>query len=114
MSQLAVSQNGLAFRADRPNTDRMNTNSISRRRFAQMLGAGAALSFVRPAHSLAKAQTATLSKPSSTGIVRLSANENPYGPSPKALKEMNDSFGVACRYPFEQNDLLIDKVAKLN
>jgi histidinol-phosphate aminotransferase len=46
--------------------------------------------------------------------VRLSANENPYGPSPKALKAMTDSFTLACRYPDEHNNVLIDKLAKLN
>jgi histidinol-phosphate aminotransferase len=47
-------------------------------------------------------------------IVRLSANENPYGPSPKALEAITNSFGLACRYPDEHNNVLIDKLAKLN
>jgi histidinol-phosphate aminotransferase len=46
--------------------------------------------------------------------VRLSANENPYGPSPKAHQAMTNSFDMCCRYPDEQNDLLIDKLARLN
>ena len=46
--------------------------------------------------------------------MRLSANENPYGPSPKAFQAMTDSFGLACRYPDEHNNVLIDKLAKLN
>jgi len=46
--------------------------------------------------------------------VRLSANENPYGPSPKAFQAITDSFGLACRYPDEHNNVLIDKLAKLN
>src|SRR5207253_2514220 len=40
--------------------------------------------------------------------------ENPYGPCPKALQAMTDSFGLACRYPDEHNNVLIDKLAKLN
>ena len=47
-------------------------------------------------------------------IVRLSANENPYGPSPKAFQAITDSFALACRYPDEHNNVLIDKLAKLN
>src|SRR5438876_6757794 len=89
----------------------MNTNSISRRKFAQLLGAGAACAVVKPAFSLAVESAA---RSTSTGVVRLSSNENPYGPSPKALKAMTDSFGLSCRYPDEQNDLLIDALAKLN
>ena len=46
--------------------------------------------------------------------VRLSSNENPYGPSPKALKAMHDAFGLACRYPDEHAEELIDALAKMN
>ena len=88
---------------------------VSRRRFAQLLGAGAVLSVARPALSFAKPVVAAPGRvPATSGVVRLSSNENPYGPSPKALKAMNDVFNLACRYPDEHNDLLIDAVAKLN
>jgi histidinol-phosphate aminotransferase len=88
---------------------------VSRRRFAQLLGAGAVLSVARPALSFAKPVVAAPPHvPATSSVVRLSSNENPYGPSPKALKAMNDVFNLACRYPDEHNDLLIDAVAKLN
>jgi histidinol-phosphate aminotransferase len=89
----------------------MNTISISRRHFAQLLGAGATAALVRPAFVFAKQPehaTAT------SDVVRLSANENPYGPSPKALKAMSDAFDLASRYPDEHNNVLIDKLAKIN
>src|SRR5207245_3106878 len=86
----------------------MNTISISRRRFAQLLGAGAATAVIRPAFSFA---TEPVPKSTVQGIVRLSANENPYGPSPKALRAMNDAFNLSCRYPDEHNDVLIDALA---
>ena len=93
----------------------MNTMSISRRKFAQLLGAGAAVAVVRPPLSFAKrTQSIATFLPSGNGIVRLSANENPYGPSPMALKAMTDSFGLSCRYPDEHNGVLIDQLAKLN
>ena len=93
----------------------MNTISVSRRKFAQLLGAGAAAALVRPAFSSAKPTqpNATFSTAGGT-IVRLSANENPRGPSPNALKAMTNSLGLSCRYPDEHNDVLIDKLAKLN
>ena len=88
---------------------------VSRRRFAQLLGVGAVLSVTRPALSFAKPVVAAPPHVAVTsGVVRLSSNENPYGPSPKALKAMNDVFNLACRYPDEHNDLLIDAIAKLN
>src|SRR6266513_2708364 len=89
----------------------MNTIFISRRKFAQLLGAGAAAAVVRPTFSFA---TEPVPKSMVQGVVRLSANENPYGPSPKALKAMNDAFNLSCRYPDEHNDMLIDALAKLN
>jgi histidinol-phosphate aminotransferase len=89
----------------------MNTISISRRRFAQLLGAGAAAAILRPTISSA---TKSGEGSPSAGIVRLSANENPYGPSPKALEAMTDSFDLACRYPDEHNNVLIEKLATLN
>src|SRR5207302_8655462 len=49
-----------------------------------------------------------------TGIVRLSANENPYGPSAKAHEAMKNAHPASNRYPDEANDVLIDKIAKIN
>src|SRR5207253_11278306 len=93
----------------------MNTMSISRRKFAQLLGISAATVVVRPPVSFAKpTQSVTTPLAEDGGIVRLSANENPYGPSSKALEAMTDSSGLACRYPDEHNNVLIDKLAKLN
>ena len=89
----------------------MNTISISRRKFAHLLAAGAAVAVVRPSISFA-------SQPEHAagiaGIVRLSANENPYGPSLKAHQAMQNSFDVCCRYPDEQNAVLIGKLANIN
>jgi histidinol-phosphate aminotransferase len=94
---------------------KMNTMSVSRRKFAQLLGAGAAAVVVRPSLSFAKpTQSVNTPLTQAGGIVRLSANENPYGPCPKALQAITDSFGLACRYPDEHNNVLIDKLAKLN
>ena len=92
----------------------MNTISISRRDFARLLGAGAAAAVVRPPISFAKPTQSVSTLLAEGDIVRLSANENPYGPSPKALQAMTDSFPLACRYPDEHNNVLIDKLAKLN
>src|SRR5438093_1280242 len=89
----------------------MNRISISRRKFAQLLGAGAACAVVKPVFSLA---TEPVAESATRSVVRLSSNENPYGPSPKALKAMTDAFGLACRYPDEHADLLVEALAKLN
>ena len=92
----------------------MNTISISRRDFARLLSAGAAAAVVGPRVSFAKPIQPVIGPSAEGTIVRLSANENPYGPSPKAFQAITDSFGLACRYPDEHNNVLIDKLAKLN
>jgi histidinol-phosphate aminotransferase len=90
----------------------MNTISISRRKFAQLLGVGAAAAVVRPALPLAAQSPA---RSTSTGaVVRLSANENPYGPSLKAHQAMQGAFDQCSRYPDVQNEVLIDKLARIN
>jgi len=89
----------------------MNTISISRRRFALLLGAGAAAAVVKPGLSLA---TEPVARSTGASVVRLSANENPYGPSPRGLKAMSEAFDLACRYPDDRNDELIEALAKLN
>jgi histidinol-phosphate aminotransferase len=92
----------------------MNTISISRRDFARLVGAGAAAAVVGPPLSFAKPTQSVTTPLGEGGIVRLSANENPYGPSSRAFQAITDSFGLACRYPDEHNNVLIDKLAKLN
>jgi histidinol-phosphate aminotransferase len=90
----------------------MNKTTISRRQFAHLLGIGAATTIVRPNISFAKSDAASTS--AKTTLVRLSANENPYGPSPRAIKAMAESYGLCCRYPDEHAQALIDGLAKLN
>lgn len=79
--------------------------TLSRRAFASLLGTGAAV---------ALAPRFALSEPTTSGLVRLSANENPYGPSPAALAAMRDAFAIAGRYPDDEFDLLTADIAKLH
>ena len=89
--------------------------SLDRRRFAKLIGAGAAYALAKPQLSFAKSVTGEVSRaPSLAGAVRLSSNENPYGPSPMALKAMTDSFSLAWRYPDEHTDMLVEMLAKIN
>src|SRR5438552_3907772 len=92
----------------------MNTLSISRRKFAHLLGAGAAAAIVRPRFTVATEAPTTKTAPTGSVVVRLSANENPYGPSAKAHAAMKNAVDVCCRYPDEANDILIEKIAKIN
>ncbi|HME88257.1 MAG TPA: aminotransferase class I/II-fold pyridoxal phosphate-dependent enzyme [Chthoniobacterales bacterium] len=91
----------------------MNTHSISRRHFAHLLGIGAATAIVRPRITVAT-ESSTAPAKTKPSIVRLSANENPYGPSAKAHEAMKNAHPLCNRYPDEANDILIDKIAKIN
>lgn len=91
----------------------MKNATITRRQFTHLLGAGAAAAaFVRPRIGLA-GETAG-PKSAASAIVRLSSNENPYGPSAHALTAMTNCFGRANRYPDDHADGVIDAVAQLN
>ena len=88
--------------------------TISRRKFAQLLGAGAAAAVARPRLSLARVPAESASSSLGSAVVRLSSNENPYGPSPAALKAMNNAFGLTNRYPDEHADELVKSIANLD
>jgi histidinol-phosphate aminotransferase len=44
--------------------------------------------------------------------IKLSSNENPYGPSEKVREAMRGAFDMVCRYPFAERDSLTEKIAK--
>src|SRR5262245_47884514 len=77
---------------------------LSRRAFAQLLGTGAVVA--------AMPRLVVAARPN--GIVRLNANENPYGPSPAAITAMRDAFALANRYPDDEADLFTADIAKLH
>ena len=89
----------------------MNNVSISRRKFAGLIGIGAAAAIVRPRFSLA---TTASESPVPSGVVRISYNENPYGPSAKGVQAIRDAIGFANRYPIERNDPLVEALASAN
>src|SRR5215208_5923005 len=95
----------------------MMTNSIlSRRNFSKLMGVGAASAALGPATEVRGAWPAWVpdTRTSSANVVRLSSNENPYGPSPAALKAMTDGFNLAWRYPDEYAEMLADELARVN
>jgi histidinol-phosphate aminotransferase len=47
----------------------------------------------------------------SNEVIRLSSNENPYGPSKYVREKMISAFDKVCRYPFAEIDSLTKKIA---
>ncbi|MCB9082505.1 MAG: aminotransferase class I/II-fold pyridoxal phosphate-dependent enzyme [Lewinellaceae bacterium] len=89
--------------------------SINRRDWLRIAGLGTAATALNAIPGPALARTTLFpGRPiAPDGIVRLSSNENPYGPSPKVRETMRDSFDWACRYPYAyQNELLKAIAAK--
>lgn len=79
--------------------------SMSRRAFGKLLGSGVATAALRPALAQAPAPAPS----SAPTAVRLSANENPYGPCPGAIEAIRAACGRAWRYPDEAaNELRAD------
>src|SRR6266576_3482026 len=89
----------------------MNT-SLSRRGFAKVLSAGAAYAALNPSFAMSTPALRLVSN--APTLIRLNSNENPYGPSPMAVKAMADAFSLAWRYPDEHEGLLVETLAKLN
>jgi len=92
-------------------------SSISRRKFTQLIGVGAASVVAQPAVALSNQALSksfvVRNSPAGT-LVRLNSNENPYGPSPHALKAMTQAFELVWRYPDEHADTQdVDHAAEL-
>lgn len=95
----------------------MRSRALSRRGFARTLGAAVGAALVTPSflESLAAPPPAPGQRPGpGEGFIQLDSNENPYGPSPKALEAMTRSQGVASRYPDNLEERMREAVAKLH
>jgi len=86
----------------------MTSPSVSRRRFALSLGAALGTAVVRPSASSA----AVAPEEAGPGVIDLSSNENPYGPSPAALEAMTRSQAVAARYPDAAEQATVEAIAR--
>ena len=82
----------------------MQQSQLSRRHFATLLGAGAAVA----------AFPSVLARSAAGAPILLNANENPYGPSPAAMRAIRDSLGEVFRYPDAAKEELASAVAKLH
>ncbi|MEP6742923.1 MAG: histidinol-phosphate transaminase [bacterium] len=88
--------------------------SFSRRGFAKLLGAGAAYAALNPSFAKTASSLRLVTEAAAPTLIRLNSNENPYGPSPMAVKAMTDAFSLAWRYPDEHEHLLVESLAKMN
>lgn len=78
--------------------------TVSRRSFAKLLGAGAAVATFPQ----------VLAKTAAAAPLVLNSNENPYGPSPAAMLAMRDAMAESFRYPDDAEAALGEAVARLH
>ncbi len=91
----------------------MTKQTLSRRSFSTLIAASAAYAVGQRNVKGSWRRFGTEVSPVGN-VVRLSSNENPYGPSAAALKAMTDGFSLAWRYPDEHADLLVEELARIN
>ena len=94
----------------------MPTHPLSRRQFASSLGLGL-LARPTPAAAQAPAVSPPAAPAPATGapsLIGLDSNENPYGPSPRALAAMTRAQGAAARYPDAKEQQLAEALARLH
>lgn len=90
----------------------MSNAVFSRRDFSRTIGQTLALALAAP--HLRAAAARPNPNPPRTGAIRINANENPYGPPPKALEALSTCGGIACRYPNDEYGQMIDALAQLH
>ncbi|MFM2360331.1 MAG: hypothetical protein RLY16_2324 [Bacteroidota bacterium] len=86
--------------------------SISRRLLLKQIGLGVAGIGLSNFSGIAHAQQPT--RQISNGPIKLSSNENPYGPPPKAQQEMLKAIATANRYNWQSTGELVDLIAQKN
>lgn len=88
-------------------------SGISRREFGQSIGAVLAGAYISPKF-LQGVTGGRLKGFSRSDAILINSNENPYGPSPRAIAAITGSEGVACRYPDDLYTRAISSIAQLH
>lgn len=84
--------------------------NVDRRQWLKTIGLSGGFALLGGFEGLAIEQAA---KPNSKdGLIRLSSNENPYGPSKRVRQVITDTFDEACRYPFQYLKSLVEAIAE--
>lgn len=87
---------------------------FSRRQWLKSASLAGGVAFLTGANSITSLSSEEVKKfnPRPLGpMVRLGSNENPYGPSLKVRKAMEEAFDLGCRYPWSYNSSLQKMIA---
>jgi histidinol-phosphate aminotransferase len=95
----------------------MRATHLTRRNFAQVLGGALGVCVLAPRLSRAGTWAIPVAHRHANlpaGAVRIDSNENPYGPSPKALEAMSRSQRISARYPDALEDEVTSALAAMH
>jgi histidinol-phosphate aminotransferase len=84
--------------------------NLNRRNWLKLSGFAGAASLLNTNSALAATPAATPF--TENGVIRLSSNENPYGPSQKVRAAINNAYDIVCRYPYGWYKELVGMLAK--
>ena len=90
----------------------MTAATHSRRDFSRIFAQSLAAAIAAPRLPSLSPLDATERKPMPPGAIRLSFNENPYGPSPKARAALADCSSISNRYPDEAYRQMMNALAQ--
>lgn len=87
---------------------------FDRRQWLKTAGLTSAIGLFGGLQNIAKAATLeeVETQTAFDGPIRLSSNENPYGPSQKVREAIIKNFDIACRYPYGYQGNLLEMIAK--
>ena len=85
-------------------------NTTDRRNWLKTMALGGGFTLLGGMQGFASSPT-TL-RTAMDGPVRLSSNENPYGPSESVRKAIQENFDLGCRYPFQYIKSLVRDIAQ--
>lgn len=91
----------------------MMPRTLSRREFGRAVGAALSTAVIAPKIAGA-APHPRRPRGVPEDVIQLNSNENPYGPSPRALDAMTAAQQVAARYPDALEDLVVEEIARLH
>ncbi len=87
-------------------------STINRRQWLRTAGLGSGLALLGGIPAFAKSEALPFPARPLADVIRLSSNENPFGPSPAVREAMQKAFDHGCRYPYSYQRELLNLLAK--
>jgi len=92
----------------------MSRSQLTRRGFNGLIGTALGGALLAETRASAQGRKPPAGEAIQSGAIHLDSNENPYGPSPRALQALDRARGVAARYPDDLEDKVTEAIARLH